>query len=85
MIRNILMIKLAGGEELCGSGGADGKKASKRLKYCQRVVNKLQEGAEVCERPNSSACVCVNSCVCGVCTCVEGVMSGYITAYCEDE
>lgn len=53
MIRNIIMIKLAGGEELSGSREA-WQKANKRLEYCQRVVNKLHEGAEVCECLNSS-------------------------------
>lgn len=47
MIRNIIMIKLAGGEELSGSRGP-WQKARKRLEYCQRVVNKLQSRAEVC-------------------------------------
>lgn len=45
MIRNIIMIKLAGGEELSGSRRPR-RKARKRLEYCQRVVNKR---AEVCE------------------------------------
>lgn len=69
MIRNIIMIKLAGGEELSGSR-RPWQKVSKRLEYCQRVVNKLQERGEECECVNS--CVCANVCMDKfVCMCVR--------------
>lgn len=53
MIRNIIMIKLAGGEKPSGSRVGPGQRKkkereSKRLEHCQRVVNKPQERAEVC-------------------------------------
>lgn len=68
-----------------GAEGPD-KKASKRLEYCQRAVNKLEERTEVCECMNSCVCkffACTGFCVSAnmnssisVCLCVVGVMSG---------
>lgn len=74
MIRTIIMIKLAGGEELSGSRGP-WQKASNRLIYCQRVVNKLQKrsrGVCVCVCEFLGVCKCL--CVC-VWTCVSANMS----------
>lgn len=87
MIRNIIMIKLAGGEELSGRR-RPWQKASKRLEYCQRVVNKLQErrGVRVCEFLRVCEClhaqVCVHVCAQMWVLLLAGVMSGHITAYC---